>query len=69
VHGMLERHGLPTALEDGIGTDEVIAAVELDKKRTAEGVGFVLLERPGEPRVGVKVDPGALRAAVDELRE
>jgi shikimate kinase / 3-dehydroquinate synthase len=69
VHGMLERHGLPTALEDGIGTDEVIAAVELDKKRTAEGVGFVLLERPGEPRVGVTVDPGALRAAVDELRE
>jgi shikimate kinase/3-dehydroquinate synthase len=69
VHGMLERHGLPTALEDGIGTDEVIAAVELDKKRTAEGVGFVLIERPGEPRVGVKVDPGALRAAVDELRE
>jgi 3-dehydroquinate synthetase len=47
----------------------VIAAVELDKKRTAEGVGFVLIERPGEPRVGVKVDPGALRAAVDELRE
>jgi shikimate kinase/3-dehydroquinate synthase len=68
VGGILERHGLPTALGNGIGTDEVLAAVELDKKRTADGVGFVLLERPGEPRAGVTVDPERVRAAIEELR-
>jgi shikimate kinase / 3-dehydroquinate synthase len=68
VGGILERHGLPTALGNGIGTDEVLAAVELDKKRTADGVGFVLLDRPGEPRTGVAVDPERLRAAIEELR-
>jgi shikimate kinase / 3-dehydroquinate synthase len=68
VRGILERHGLPTALEPEIATDEVLAAVELDKKRTADGLGFVLVERPGEVRVGARVDPGAVRAAVDELR-
>jgi len=68
VRGILERHGLPTALEPEIATDEVLAAVELDKKRTADGLGFVLVERPGEVRVGARVDPDAVRAAVDELR-
>jgi 3-dehydroquinate synthetase len=67
VRRILERRGLPIALDSGIGTDEVLAAIELDKKRTAEGVGFVLLDRPGEPRTGVAVDPERVRAAVDEL--
>ena len=40
--GILARHGLPTALGNGIRADEVLAAVGLDKKRTADGVGFVL---------------------------
>lgn len=67
VRGILERHGLPTTLGGGIGTDEVLAAAELDKKRTAEGVGFVLIEAPGAARTGMTVDPPDLRAAVDEL--
>ena len=46
----------------------VLAAVELDKKRTADGVGFVLLERAGEPAIGQRVDPDSVRAAVEELR-
>jgi hypothetical protein len=45
-----------------------VAAVERDKKRTPEGVGFVLLPRPGEPRTGQAVDRASLRAAVEELR-
>ena len=39
-----------------------------DKKRTSEGLGFVLIERPGEPRWGESVDPDRVRAAVEELR-
>ncbi|HEX2435576.1 MAG TPA: bifunctional shikimate kinase/3-dehydroquinate synthase [Solirubrobacterales bacterium] len=68
VRGILERHGLPTALESDVATDDVLAAVELDKKRTADGLGFVLVERPGEVRVGARVNPDVVRAAVDELR-
>ena len=39
------------------------------RRRTAEGVGFVLAERPGEVRVGERVDEAAVRAAIAELRE
>ncbi len=50
VRDLLDRHGLPNhgwipAIEVGA----VLAAAELDKKRDADGVRFVLLERPGEP--------------------
>ena len=68
VRARLEAWGLPTSLDPAVATDDVLAAVERDKKRTAEGVGFVLLERPGEPQVGQLVDPDRVRAAVEELR-
>jgi shikimate kinase/3-dehydroquinate synthase len=67
VESILSRHGLPTALDPAIAVDEVLAASERDKKRTAAGVGFVLLERPGAPTTGVLVEPGRVRDAVDEL--
>jgi shikimate kinase/3-dehydroquinate synthase len=69
VRAILERHGLPTALDGGISVDDVLAAAELDKKRTAEGVGFVLLERPGEPREGQAVEAQRVRGAVEELAQ
>jgi hypothetical protein len=50
-----------------VNIDGVIDAVGRDKKRTSEGVGFVLLERPGEPRWGESVEPDRVRAAVEEL--
>ncbi len=69
VAGLLARHGLPRTLDPAVATGEILAATARDKKATAKGVGFVLLERPGEPRVGELVDPEELRAAVEELRE
>jgi shikimate kinase/3-dehydroquinate synthase len=68
VRGLLVRHGLPAQLDAAIDVDAVLAAIELDKKRTGAEVGFVLLERPGEPLIGQRVDPGSVRAAVEELR-
>jgi shikimate kinase/3-dehydroquinate synthase len=66
--GILERHGLPTRLDDSVSTEDVLAATQLDKKRTAQGLPFVLLARPGEPREGQAVDADSVRGAVDELR-
>jgi shikimate kinase/3-dehydroquinate synthase len=68
VEGLLASHGLPVSLDTGISIDEVMDAVDRDKKRTSEGIGFVLIDRPGEPRWGESVDPGRVRAAVEELR-
>lgn len=64
---ILRRHGLPVRLDPEIGVDEVLAALGRDKKRTAAGVGFVLLSEPGKPRTGQIVDPAKVRAAVEEL--
>ncbi len=67
VEAILRAHELPTGLDPAIAVDEVLAALERDKKRTAEGVGFVLLSEPGAPRVGQLVDPDRVRSAVEEL--
>ena len=68
VAALLAAQGLPTSLDPAVDVDAVIEAVERDKKKTADGVGFVLLANPGEPRRGQQVDQAAVRAAVEELR-
>lgn len=64
---ILRRHQLPVTLDPAIGVDDVLDALQRDKKRTAAGVGFVLLSEPGQPRTGQIVDPAKVRAAVEEL--
>ncbi len=69
VEEILRRHGLPVRLidPDVLELEEIPALVQRDKKRTAAGVGFVLLSEPGEPRIGQLVDPARVREAVEEL--
>jgi shikimate kinase/3-dehydroquinate synthase len=71
AHGILVRHSLPVELdapaEPAAFVDSILAALQRDKKRTAAGVGFVLLSEPGRPQTGQLVPPDDLRAAVEEL--
>jgi shikimate kinase/3-dehydroquinate synthase len=67
VRDRLEAQDLPTSLADGIEVEPILDAMAKDKKATEEGVGFVLLDRPGEPRWGERVDPDRVRASVEEL--
>jgi shikimate kinase / 3-dehydroquinate synthase len=67
VEAVLARHGLPTHLEVPIRVDDILEDIGRDKKRTAAGVGFVLLSVPGEPRIGQLVDPAKVEDAVKEL--
>jgi len=67
VEAILRRHQLPVALDSAIPVDAVLEALQRDKKKTAAGVGFVLLAEPGAPQVGQLVDPAKVRAAVEEL--
>jgi len=66
VKALLERLDLPTRIEI-VESEAVIDGIKRDKKRTAAGVGFVLLSEPGKPRTGEIVDPAKVRAAVEEL--
>jgi shikimate kinase/3-dehydroquinate synthase len=68
VRDLLDRHGLPTRLDPAIDVGSILVTIELDKKRTAGEVGFVLLERAGEPAIDQRVEPDSVRAAVEELR-
>jgi shikimate kinase/3-dehydroquinate synthase len=67
VESILRRHELPVELDPAIATEAVLEALRRDKKRTAAGVGFVLLSEPGAPRPGELVDPAKVEAAVKEL--
>jgi shikimate kinase/3-dehydroquinate synthase len=64
---ILGRLGLPTAVETDLDPDTVLELLEGDKKRTARGVGFVLISEPGRPRPGQLVDPAKVRRALEEL--
>ncbi len=68
VAELLERNGLPVRLDGGIDPDEVVAATARDKKAGAGGVAWVLLERPGEPVTGARLDADKVREAVKELQ-
>ncbi len=68
VESILGRQGLPVELDSAISVDAVVDALQRDKKRTAAGVGFVLLAAPGEPRTDQLIDPAKVRAAVEELQ-
>ncbi len=67
VADLLARNGLPVSLEAELAVDRVVEACRRDKKAMADGVGFVLVERPGEVISGQSVDPDSLSAAVSEL--
>lgn len=67
VEAILRRHELPVELDPKIATGDVLEALQRDKKKTAAGVGFVLLAEPGAPQVGQLVDPAKVRDAVREL--
>ncbi|MBS1863098.1 MAG: bifunctional shikimate kinase/3-dehydroquinate synthase [Actinobacteria bacterium] len=67
VGEILARHGLPTRLEVPIEVPNILDALGRDKKRTAAGVGFVLLRQPGEPEIGQLIDPPRVESAIREL--
>jgi 3-dehydroquinate synthetase len=48
---------------------DIMAHLNLDKKRTSEGLRFVLIERPGRPIIQNKVDRRTVRAAVTAMVE
>jgi 3-dehydroquinate synthetase len=68
MEGLLASHGLPISLDPSVSIDGVLAALERDKKQSREGLGFVLLSEPGQPRWGEQVELDRVRAAVEELR-
>jgi shikimate kinase / 3-dehydroquinate synthase len=66
VREMLLERELPVTL-DGARVEEVVQAAARDKKRVGEKLPFVLLEAPGEAKIGCAVSHAELHAAVAEL--
>jgi shikimate kinase / 3-dehydroquinate synthase len=66
VYDLLVARGLPVTLPE-TSLDLVVAATARDKKRVGANVPFVLLDAPGELKIGCEVAAADLRAAVAEL--
>jgi shikimate kinase / 3-dehydroquinate synthase len=66
VADLLAAHGLPATFS-GAEVDDVVDAVQHDKKRTGGRVPFVLVRAPGDVTYGNEVSPGDLRDAVEEV--
>ena len=67
VEALLARAGLPTRIDPELDVEAVLDAVGRDKKRSADGIGFVLVREPGRVEHGQRVGADTLRAAVEEL--
>ncbi|HVA36611.1 MAG TPA: 3-dehydroquinate synthase [Candidatus Dormibacteraeota bacterium] len=61
---LLERLGLPTSLP-GLGVDEILSAMRMDKKRRAGRLRFVLPRALGDVVCGVELDDAVVREAVE----
>jgi len=68
TRAVLERHGLPTRLDDAVSTEAVLAAMGRDKKADSRSLNMVLISEPGT--VLLKQDPAreVVVAAIEELR-
>lgn len=67
-HRLLDDLGLPDRLT-GLRARDVCDLIARDKKAGPEGVGYVLLRRPGEPLLGVRVPPELELEVVEWLRK
>jgi shikimate kinase/3-dehydroquinate synthase len=65
---LLERHDLPTRLDDGVATPAVMAAIGRDKKVEGDAQNMVLLAAPGDVRLGMSPPRERIVAAIEELR-
>lgn len=61
---LLERFGLPTA-PPTLAAEEVLAAMQYDKKATGRGLRFVLLDRLGQAELVEGVSEAAIRAVLE----
>ncbi len=68
VKQILDDFGLPVRMRLEAGPEDILDTIKFDKKRTSKGVGFVLLNEPGAPRIGQLVDPAKVEAAVKDLQ-
>jgi 3-dehydroquinate synthase len=66
-HELLDGLGLPSRLT-GLRAEDVCELIARDKKAGPDGVGYVLLRRPGEPLLGVRVPPALELEVVEWLR-
>jgi len=62
---LLRRCGFDTTLR--VAPRSLIARIAADKKATADGVGWVLLERRGRPLVGQRVPDDAVCSALEAI--
>ncbi len=68
ILGLLEKFGLPLALDDAIPTERVMEKLTSDKKFVAGSIRFVVLTQAGVARVSRDLTAGDLRDAVERLR-
>jgi 3-dehydroquinate synthase len=67
VKGLIESYGLPTDLPKGVGSKEMLEAMELDKKALAGQLRFTLPERVGRAKVNEPVGKDVLTELIESL--
>jgi 3-dehydroquinate synthetase len=65
---ILERHGLPTRLDEAIATPAILEAMGRDKKSDGRSLNMVLLSEPGRPVLRVDPPGELVVEAIEELR-
>ncbi len=68
TEAVLARHDLPTGLDGEVATDDVLGAMDRDKKADASSLNMVLLDSPGSPVTKANPSREMVIDAIEELR-
>ncbi len=69
IENIISSLGLATKIPEDYSTDEILSALQKDKKKAGKKINFVLLKKIGSPFVSDDVPTDLLRYTIEEMKK
>jgi 3-dehydroquinate synthase len=69
IEALIRGAGLPGKIPETFSTDDIIAALRMDKKKKGDIVRFVLLKKIGMPFISGSIEPEMITAVIEEMKK
>ena len=69
IEALIREAGLPCKIPETFFADNIIAALQMDKKKKGDIIRFVLLKKIGMPFIIGSIKPEMITAVIEEMKE
>ncbi len=69
IETLIREAGLPWKIPETFFADNIIAALQMDKKKKGDIIRFVLLKKIGMPFIIGSIKPEMITAVIEEMKE